>query len=167
MVLEFVDHDLHAVQQRVKNSPHKLFPIGDVKQYMFQLLRGLSAIHKRQILHRDLKCANLLVRADGVLKIADFGLSRMYEPDEGLTPQVCTLWYRPPELLLAGCELPLMRLDVGNRPFLQQVITVDGIIVRQEFRCTSFLAGCRTKPCAPPSYVSLKYLQSSQLLPAT
>ena len=124
MVLEFLEHDLQAIQTRVKNSPIKMFPIGDVKTYMVQLLKGLSAMHQRGILHRDLKSANLLISSDGVLKIADFGLSRLSaklgETNEILTPQVCTLWYRPPELLLAGCAPSFCRVPSGARSVLQQ-----------------------------------------------
>jgi serine/threonine protein kinase len=114
MVLEFLEHDLQGIHHRIKEGPGKLLKIGDVKQYMLQLMRGLSAMHIRGFLHRDLKCANLLVSRTGVLKIADFGLSRQgARPGEQkgeLTPQVCTLWYRPPELLLAGCAVVSLSL---------------------------------------------------------
>ena len=107
MVLEYAEHDLQGVHQRVKDGPGRVFRIADVKTYMAQLMRGLSAMHHKGILHRDLKSANLLITREGVLKIADFGLSRQTvragQQGGELTPQVCTLWYRPPELLLAGC----------------------------------------------------------------
>ncbi|KAJ1973188.1 Cyclin-dependent kinase 10 [Dimargaris verticillata] len=52
-------------------------------------------------MHSDLKLSNLLVTAQGTLKIADFGLGRIYAtPSERMTPRVVTLWYRAPELLL-------------------------------------------------------------------
>lgn len=41
--------------------------------FMFQLLRGLTFIHSRKILHRDLKPQNLLISYLGELKLADFG----------------------------------------------------------------------------------------------
>lgn len=90
---------------------------------MVQLLQGLQSCHNNGVLHRDLKSANLLISREGALKIADFGLSRKAPQNEPgpaaegtekkasfgsaggidkLTPKVCTLWYRPPELLMAG-----------------------------------------------------------------
>ena len=39
------------------------------------ILAALSYLHGRHVLHRDLKCANVLLNADGCIKLADFGVS--------------------------------------------------------------------------------------------
>ncbi|RWW25681.1 hypothetical protein GW17_00009971 [Ensete ventricosum] len=77
-----------------------------VKCYMQQLLEGLAHCHSRGILHRDIKGSNLLIDNNGILKIADFGLATIFNPDQTqpLTSRVVTLWYRPPELLLGATE---------------------------------------------------------------
>lgn len=69
---------------------------------MRQLLEGLAFMHDQCILHRDIKGGNLLMSRDGRLKIADFGLARVFYPkvDMNYTTRVVTLWYRAPELLL-------------------------------------------------------------------
>lgn len=46
---------------------------GNVRLFLFQLLRGLAYIHKRRVLHRDVKPQNLLISEIGELKLADFG----------------------------------------------------------------------------------------------
>lgn len=50
-----------------------LLPLLSFQLFLFQLLRGLSYIHQRYILHRDLKPQNLLISDTGELKLADFG----------------------------------------------------------------------------------------------
>lgn len=71
---------------------------------MKQLFCGLAHCHDRGVLHRDIKGSNLLIGNDGILRIADFGLSKFYSPGQRrpLTTRVVTLWYRPPELLLGA-----------------------------------------------------------------
>ena len=45
------------------------------------MIAGIEYIHKSGICHRDLKPENLLLDFDKSLKIVDFGLSNMYEPN--------------------------------------------------------------------------------------
>ena len=46
---------------------------------MFQILCGVDFLHSHRIVHRDLKPQNLLVTLDGVVKLTDFGLARIYD----------------------------------------------------------------------------------------
>ena len=49
---------------------------GDAIAYACQVLDGLAAAHAVGIVHRDIKPQNLIVRDDGTLKVADFGVAR-------------------------------------------------------------------------------------------
>ncbi|XP_022205650.2 cyclin-dependent kinase 5 homolog [Nilaparvata lugens] len=76
------------------------------KKTMFShILRGLDAIHSRNIIHRDIKTKNLLLSYDGYVKIGDFGIACQGPPfyaDHStiFTDQVGSLYYRAPEVLL-------------------------------------------------------------------
>ena len=103
MVLEYAEHDLAGLM--LEKTP---FTLAQIKRFMMDLLEGLNYCHSHGIVHRDLKASNLLIGADGVLKITDFGLARRLEPAGQrrwpLTNKVVTLWYRSPELLLGATD---------------------------------------------------------------
>lgn len=98
MVLEYMDHDLTGLLAH----PEVTFSAANLKSLNHQMLSGLAYLHNRAILHRDMKGSNILLNARGELKLADFGLARIYHKRKrnDYTNRVITLWYRSPELLL-------------------------------------------------------------------
>ena len=55
----------------------------DIAKYLFkQLVEGLGYLHARNILHRDIKLDNILLDGKGMVKIADFGVSKQVKPGE-------------------------------------------------------------------------------------
>lgn len=99
VVIEYCITDLDAV---IRDRSILLTP-PEVKCCLAMILRGIDACHRKWVLHRDLKPSNILIGSDGHLKIADFGLARIFaSPHARLTSQVITRWYRPPELLMSA-----------------------------------------------------------------
>lgn len=98
MVFEYLSHDLTGLL----NHPTFKLEHAHKKHLGRQLFEGLNYLHRRGVLHRDIKAANILVSTTGQLKLADFGLARFFaKRDKPLyTNRVITIWYRPPELLL-------------------------------------------------------------------
>ncbi|XP_058889537.1 cyclin-dependent kinase 15 isoform X2 [Acipenser ruthenus] len=100
-VFEYVQTDLAQYMIQHPGGLHSY----NVKVLLFQLLRGLSYIHRQRILHRDLKPQNLLISYLGELKLADFGLARAKSiPSQTYSSEVVTLWYRPPDVLLGATD---------------------------------------------------------------
>jgi cyclin-dependent kinase 7 len=84
---------------------NKSIPYGgaDIKAWANMLCQAIWFCHENFVLHRDIKGNNLLIAADGTVKLADFGLARSFaDPGRHMTSNVITRYYRPPELFY-GC----------------------------------------------------------------
>jgi len=84
------------------------FSLRQIKCIMRQLFDVLDYLYEKKILHRDIKCSNILLSNRHHVKLADFGLARSFQSFDGrdlncdMTNNVITMWYKPPELLLGA-----------------------------------------------------------------
>lgn len=113
------------------------FPIDRFLALAVQLADALQAAHGRGIVHRDLKPANIMITRDGVLKVLDFGLSKVAveDPERAVTTEalsadgrlVGTVPYMAPEQIegqasdarsdLFSLGITLFEMATGRRPF--------------------------------------------------
>ena len=101
----------------------------DAINIAIQLSEGLKAAHNQGIVHRDIKCQNVMVTPEGRVKILDFGLAKLRgaSPVTKTGTTVGTMGYMPPEQLLGGnvdhradlwaVGVVLYEMIAGRRPF--------------------------------------------------
>jgi len=75
-----------------------------IARHTQQLLSGLGYLHSMSppVAHRDLKCANILLTQDGVVKLADFGCAKRMGPEDAKPGQhvvVGSVYWAAPEML--------------------------------------------------------------------
>ncbi len=63
-----------TLKARLKQGP---LPVDEVLTYALQVAEGLVSAHARDVIHRDVKPANVLITPEGVAKILDFGLAKV------------------------------------------------------------------------------------------
>ena len=89
-------HDGASLMQHLETG--RRFTAPEVAQIGIRLLKGVSALHRLGILHRDIKPDNLHLDADGKLRILDLGVARCESLGIGMdTPAAGTPSFLPPE----------------------------------------------------------------------
>ena len=78
-------------------------PLVDKLGYMVQACRALDYAHRRGVIHRDVKPANIMVTSEGIVKVVDFGIARIVDTAKTQTGVLLgTLSYMSPEQVRGG-----------------------------------------------------------------
>ena len=123
IVMAYYDGETLLDKMEKEDLPrHKIF------DYARQIALGLQAAHQQHIIHRDIKPGNVMITAQDVVKILDFGLAKV--ADQKLTKTGMTMGtvaYMSPELIRGGTPIPasdiwslgvlLYEMTTGLRPF--------------------------------------------------
>jgi len=71
----------------------------EVKYVVYNTLLGLSYLHRHNVIHRDIKAANVLLTEEGHVKIADFGVSKELGPEAKCNTLTGSPYWMAPEVL--------------------------------------------------------------------
>jgi tetratricopeptide (TPR) repeat protein len=126
IVMEYVAGE---ALDRVIQSARPL-PLASRLRIIEQVCSALAYAHRNDVIHRDVKPANVIVQPDGVAKLLDFGIARQEKQDRGLTRTgnvIGTIHYMAPERLrdrafdgrsdIFSAGIMLYQLLTGQLPF--------------------------------------------------
>jgi eukaryotic-like serine/threonine-protein kinase len=114
-------------------SPAKPLRTSEAVRLIRLVADAVTAAHAQGVIHRDLKPSNILLTADGTPKVADFGLAKRLDQDDGVTIGSAALGtpsYMPPEQISSkngelgpwsdvyGLGATLYQLLTGRAPFV-------------------------------------------------
>ncbi len=138
--VRFLTMQLVRGQPLSKLIPKGGMPLERIFEVGIPLADALAAAHEKGVIHRDLKPSNIMVTADGSVKVLDFGLAKLHQPDtavattqlstEPLTEEgrvLGTVPYMSPEQLegkaldsrsdIFSLGVTLHEMATGERPF--------------------------------------------------
>ncbi len=152
IAMEYIDGaSLKAILEEHK-SKGKFLPLEQVLDYAAQMAEGLSKAHGKGIVHRDIKSDNVMVTAEGRLKIMDFGLAKL-RGGVGLTrtgTTVGTLAYMSPEQIL-GEEVD-HRTDIWSFGVVLYEMLTGQVPVRGEHEAAIMYEVLNVEPKAVETY---------------
>ena len=119
------------------------FPLKEVERIMLEMLDALDHAHSKGVTHRDMKPANLILLADGKVKVADFGIARIETSELTQAGTVMgTPSYMSPEQFMGqtvdgrsdlfSCGVILYQFLTGEKPFTGTTTTIMYKVLREE-----------------------------------
>ena len=100
LVFEFCEKG--DLQKYIEQNFDGLLPLPHVKEIIRCIAEALSYLHARGIAHRDIKLANVLLKKDFTIKLADFGFARETSAENIMMKTYCgTPFTMAPEIFLA------------------------------------------------------------------
>ena len=99
IVMEYADGGDMSKKIKYNLKHGLLFRENMIWNYLIQILEGLDYLHEKNIIHRDLKSANIFLTKNGIIKIGDLNVSKIAKVGMAYT-QTGTPYYASPEIWL-------------------------------------------------------------------
>ncbi|XP_017556866.2 testis-specific serine/threonine-protein kinase 6 [Pygocentrus nattereri] len=110
----YIVMELAATDLLKKTQELNCIPRDQAKTWFSQILSAVTFLHQKDIVHRDLKCENVLLTADHQVKLTDFGFGRFAKGFPELSQTFCgSAAYAPPEVL-SGVPYDPKKYDVWS-----------------------------------------------------
>ncbi|XP_068031948.1 serine/threonine-protein kinase PAK 3-like [Anomalospiza imberbis] len=108
LVMEYMDGGtLSDVISKTHMSEREIAAISQ------ECLQGLDFLHSNHVIHRDVRSSNILLRTDGSVKLADFGLFAQHTPEQSRWSSVAgTSGWMAPEVVTGQAYGP--KVDIGS-----------------------------------------------------
>ncbi|CAL2276122.1 unnamed protein product [Prunus armeniaca] len=78
---------------------HNVLKLSELLKFAIDVCKGMEYLHHKNIIHRDLKTANLLMDTNNVVKVADFGVARFQNQEGVMTAETGTYRWMAPEVI--------------------------------------------------------------------
>lgn len=112
LFLEFMDSG--CLTSMLENKFYLNFTEGAIQYVMLESLKALYYLHVKNIIHRDIKSDNLLLKSDGSIKLADFGYAAQLTLERRRRhSKVGTMCWMAPEII-QGQEMYSEKVDIWS-----------------------------------------------------
>lgn len=153
IIMEYADNGDLATQIKLRRDTGGCFAESEIMHIHLQLVLALSHIHKVKILHRDLKPLNIFLTRQWIVKLGDFGISKVLESTTlGAQTTIGTPLYLSPEICSGEAY------GVKSDCWSLGVVTYEMCALQVPFQATSVvqlvLKVCGSEPPALPPQLS-------------
>ncbi|EXC19913.1 Serine/threonine-protein kinase HT1 [Morus notabilis] len=126
------------------HTNHNVLKLTQLLKFAIDVCRGMEYLHQNDIIHRDLKTANLLMDTQNVVKVADFGVARFQNQGGVMTAETGTYRWMAPEVInhqpydqkadVFSFAIVLWELVTGKVPYESMTPLQAALGVRQGLR---------------------------------
>ncbi|KAH9757516.1 hypothetical protein KPL71_016418 [Citrus sinensis] len=125
-VVRFIEYMPGGSLYDYLHKNHNVLKLSQLLRFAIDICKGMEYLHQSNIIHRDLKTANLLMDTHNVVKVADFGVARFQNKGGVMTAETGTYRWMAPEVI--NHQLYDQKADVFSFAIvLWELVTAKGL----------------------------------------